>query len=376
MSKRIFIVALGSLGLSAAGFAQIPDLLNTIDAGSRSMGAGGAFNVTSADTFSILNNPAGIGFLSSKTFGISMRNLPKSTTQIFGDLANPTYSTTGSGGKNSITHFGYAMPLKKGGTFGFSYQVGGYLDDFRSGTNVTIGGFSGATYQEQINAKTDYYTLALGRTNAAGDKSFGWGLTIANLSLYDHQLGYVPGNPQTTIINSENSASTWGVGLTAGFQTIPANHPDTTFGGSIRTPIKMSSNSFSSPLYDVLPGQVSLGLAKRKDNLRGKNDFLVYGGQVAYYFGGSGSGMFDRDNQFVFGLGAEYNLVRDEGTIPIRVGLASIASGGSQFADRNSFTFGFGFRPNGQPWSLDLNYGKPNGGGSDFAIGFNYRIEK
>lgn len=376
MKKRILVITLATLGLSTAGFAQIPDLLNTIDAGSRSMGAGSAFGVTSADTFSILNNPAGIGFLSSKTFGLSMRNLPKSTTTVFGDLANPTYSSSGQSGKNSITHIGYTMPMKKGGTFGFSYQVGGYLDDFTSGQGVTIGGFNNATYQEQTRAKTDLYTLAYARTNADGDKSFGWGLTIANMNLHDRQLGFVPGNPNTVLIDTDNSASTWGVGLVAGFQNIPKGQPNTTIGGSVRTPIKLSSNSFSSPLYDVLPGQVSFGIATRKDNLRGKDDFLVLGAQASYYFGGSGTGMFDLNNQFVFGVGGEYNIVRQEGTFPIRIGLASIASGGARFADRNSFTFGFGFRPNGQPWSVDLNYGKPNGGGRDFAIALNYRVEK
>lgn len=376
MKKRILAITLGTLGTTTAGFAQIPDLLNTIDAGSRSMGAGGAFTVTSADTHSILNNPAGIGFLSTKTFGLSMRNLPKSNTQIFGSLANPTYSSDGVAGKNQMTHFGYAMPLKKGGTFGFSYQVGGYLDDFRSGTNITIGGFNGATYQEAIRAKTDFYTVAFGKTNSEGNKSFGWGLAIANLNLSDKQEGFIPGNPPTSLISSDNAASTWGVGLVAGFQTIPKNQPNTTFGASIRTPIKLSSNSFSSPLYDVIPGQVSFGMATRKDNMRGTEDFLVYGANVSYYFGGKGSGIFDRDNQFVYGVGAEYNVVREGATIPIRLGYMSVASGGSQFSDRNSFTFGIGYRPNSQPWSLDLNYGFPNGGGRDFAIGLNYRFEK
>ena len=64
--KRILIISLGVLGTAGSAIAQIPDLLNTIDAGSRSMGAGGAFGVTSSDTMSILNNPAGIGFLTNK----------------------------------------------------------------------------------------------------------------------------------------------------------------------------------------------------------------------------------------------------------------------------------------------------------------------
>ena len=376
MSKRILIVTLGTLGFAAAGFGQIPDLLNTLDAGSRSMGAGGAFGVTSSDTYSILSNPAGIGFITTKSFGLSMRNLPRSTTTLTGDISNPSSSSTGVSGKNQVSHIGYTIPLKSGGTFGFSYQVAGYVDDFRSGTNVTIGGFNGATYQEQVQAKTDMFTVALGRTSNEGTQSFGWGLTIANLSLKDRQLGFVPGNPQTTLINTNNSSSTWGVGLVAGFQTIPKSQPNTTYGGSIRTPIKMNSNTFASGLYDVLPGQASLGMATRKDAFGGKDNFLVYGAQASYYFGGSGTGLFDRSTQLGFGVGAEYNLVREEGTFPIRIGYSSIASGGSQFGDRHTFTYGFGYRPSGQAWTFDLNYGKPNGGGADFAVAIGYRFEK
>ena len=374
MNTRILVVTMGVLGAASSAYAQIPDLLNTLDAGARSMGAGGAFGVTSTDTTSILNNPAGIGFLTTRTFGISMRNLPKSVTNMTGSLANPTFSSTGVAGKNSISSLGYVIPLKNGGSFGFSYQVGGYLDDFRSGTNITIGAFTGATYQEQIRAKTDFYTLALGRANAEGNKSFGWGLTIANLNLTDRQNGFVPGNPPTQLINSDNSASTWGVGLVAGFQTIPSNHPNTTFGGSIRTPVKLGSNSFSTPLYSVIPGQVTLGMASRKDNLRGKNDFLVTGVQGSYYFGGSGSGIFDRSNQFMFGTGAEYNFAQDDFTIPVRIGFSHTGSGGAQFGDRNAFTFGFGYHPTNLPWNLDVNYGFPRGGGRDFAVLLNYRF--
>ena len=374
MKKRILVVTLGVVGTAGSALAQIPDLLNTLDAGSRSMGAGGAFGVTSADTASILNNPAGIGFISTRTMEFSMRNLPRSTTQMFGSLANPTLTSKGQTGKNQLTHFGYTMPLKSGGTFGFSYQVGGYLDDFRSGTNITIGSFTNATYQEQIRAKTDFYTFAIGRANSEGNKSFGWGLTVANLNLTDRQNGFVPGNPPTQLISSDNTASTWGVGLVAGFQNIPTSHPNTTLGGSIRTPVKLGSNSFSSPLYSVIPGQISLGLASRAE--KGKNDFLVTGLQGSYYFGGSGSGTFDRSNQLVVGLGAEYNIARDDFTLPIRVGYSRIASGGAQFSDRNTLTFGFGYHPNNNPWSLDVNYGFPRGGGRDFGVLLNYKFNK
>lgn len=376
MKKRILVVSLGLIGVAGSALAQIPDLLNTLDSGSRSMGAGGAFTATSADTNSILNNPAGIGFMSTKTFGFSMRNMPRSTTTMQGSLASPTLSSTGVGGKNQISHLGYTMPLKGGGTFGFSYQVGGVLDDFRSGTNLTSGSFTNVSYQEQIKAKTDFYTFAIGKANTDGNKSIGYGITVANLNLADRQNGFIPGSPPTTIISSDNQASTWGVGLVAGFQTIPTSRPNTTFGGSVRTPIKLGSNTFSSPLYDVIPGQVTLGMAMRQDNFRGKEDFLVTGFQGSYYFGGRGSGIFDRSNQFVLGVGAEYNIVKEDFTLPIRVGFSRIAGGGSQFSDRNTLTMGFGFHPTSTPWSLDVNYGFPRGGGRDFAVLLNYKFTR
>jgi hypothetical protein len=375
MMKRILMISLGAIGTTGSAFAQIPDLLNTIDAGSRSMGAGGAFGVTSADTSSILSNPAGIGFISSRKFGFSIRNMPQSETQMFGSLSNPTLSSKGIAGKNQIAHFGYAMPMKNGGTFGFSYQVGGYLDDFRSGTNITSGSNT-ITYQEQIRAKTDFYTFSFGKANTDGNKSIGYGLAVANLNLTNRQNGFIPGNPPTLLIESDESASTWGVGLVAGFQTIPTSRPNTTFGGSIRTPIKLGSNSFSSPLYSTIPGQVTLGMATRKDNFRGKEDFLVTGIQGSYYFGGSGSGIFDRSNQLVLGIGAEYNIVQEDFNLPIRIGFSRIASGGSQFADRNTLTFGVGFHPTTTPWSVDVNYGFPRNGGRDFSVLLNYRFQK
>jgi hypothetical protein len=376
MNKRIYVISLGLIGTAGSALAQIPDLLNTIDAGSRSMGAGSAFTATSADTMSILNNPAGIGFLSNRTFSLAMRNMSRSNTQIFGSLASPTYLSSGTGGQNQVSHIGYAMPLKGGGTFGFSYQVGGLVDDFRQGTNITIGTFTNATYQEQIRAKSDFYTLAIGKANKEGNQSIGYGIAIANLTLGDRQNGFVPGNPNTQLISSDNTASTWGAGLVVGFQTVPSNRPNTTFGGSFRTPIKLSSNTFSSALYDTIPGQFTLGMANRKDNFRGKDDYLVTGFQGSYYFGGKGSGIFDRSSQLVFGVGAEYNMVRDDFTLPIRIGFSRIAGGGSQFADVNSLTYGFGYHPTRQPWSIDVNYGNPRGGGKDFAILLNYRFEK
>ena len=56
--NKLSITALLYGSLMAIAGAQIPDTLNSFDAGTRSLGA---FGVTGANTFSILNNPAGSG---------------------------------------------------------------------------------------------------------------------------------------------------------------------------------------------------------------------------------------------------------------------------------------------------------------------------
>jgi hypothetical protein len=370
---------LGSVTLAGVASAQIPDLLNSLDAGSRSMGAGGAFGVTGSDTFSIFNNPAGLGYISTRTVGLGYRNLPTSRTTASGTLANPTLSTDGDRGKNKVSHLGYAMPMKRGGTFGFSYQIGGFVDDLRTGTGLTSGSFNNVTYNEQIKVQTDFYTVAMGRSNADGTKSFGIGLTIANTSFSNQQLAFVPGTgggPGTLLLQAENEGQASGVGLVAGYQVIPAGNPNTTFGVSVRTPIKLTGNSDVTDTYRTIPGQISLGFATRKDNYRGKEDYLIYGVQLSRYFGGSGSGLVDRDQQTVLGAGLEYNVVREDATIPVRFGYISNGRGGAGYSSRDAFTFGLGYRRSGAPWSLDLNYVYPRKGSADFAMMLNYRFDK
>jgi hypothetical protein len=378
MNKKLILI-LGSTSFASLSSAQVPDLLNSLDAGSRSMGAGGAFGVTSADTFSILNNPAGLGFMSTRTAGLSYRNLPTSKTTASGTLSNPTLTTDGDRGKNKISHLGYAMPMKNGMTIGLSYQIGGFIDDLRTGTNLTSGAFNNVTYNEQLRVQTDFYTIAMGKANAESSRSFGYGITIANTSFSNQQLAFVPGaggGQGTLLLQADNQGMATGVGLVAGFQVIPKSNPNTTYGLSVRTPIKLTGNTDVTDTYRTIPGQVSLGLATRIDNFRGKEDYLIYGLQLSRFFGGSGNGLADRDQQTVFGAGVEYNVVRDDATIPVRFGYIGNGKGGNGFSSRDAFTLGFGYRRAGAPWSLDLNYAYPRGGSADFAMMLNYRFEK
>jgi hypothetical protein len=369
--NKLIISGLLTGSLAAISGAQIPDLLNSLDAGGRSLGAGGAFGVTGADTFSILNNPAGLGYVSSRTYGLAYRNMPTTFTSLSGNLSSPFTSTNDDGSKNQLSHLGYAIPLKGGRTLGISYQVGGYISDFRGGVGMTSGTLTNVTYSEQLNVKTDFYTVAIGKGKEDGSSSIGYGLTFANVNFLNRQLGFIPGG--ATLIDTDNKATAYGVGLVAGIQK---NSEAGSYGISLRTPIKLTGSDVVKSAYDTVPGQLSLGLARRTDSFRGSNNYLLQGAQVTHYFGGSGNGLTTRSNQTAFGLGAELGISRETFTLPIRVGYSFSPAGGDAFARRDGLTFGVGYRPNSQPWAIDLNYAFPKTGGKDIAFMFSYRFDK
>jgi hypothetical protein len=353
---------------SAIAGAQIPDLLNTFDAGSR---AYGAFGVTGADTLSILNNPAGLGYISNKTYGLAYRNMPTSFTSLSGNLNSPFTSSDGDGGKAQLTHLGYAIPIKGGRTLGISYQVGGYINDFRGGTGLTSGALNNVTYSEQLTVKTGFYTVALGKAQEDGSGSIGYGLTFANVNFQNRQLGFIPN--AAVLIDTDNQSSAYGVGLVAGIQK---NQGSSSYGISLRTPIQLQGSDVVKAAYDTIPGQLSLGIARRMDNIRGGSDYLLSGAQVSHFFGGSGNGLLSRTSQTTFGVGLELGLTREAFTLPVRVGYMTSPAGGDAFASRDGITFGFGYRPNSQPWALDVNYALPKTGGKDIAFTFSYRFDK
>jgi hypothetical protein len=375
MKNRIGISFILVVGASFAN-AQIPDLLNALDAGSRSMGAGSAFLTTSADTFSILNNPAGLGYISTRSVGLAYRNLPTTQTSLFGSVANPTRISDPDSGSDRITHLGYAVPLKDGRTFGFSYQVGGYVNDLRSGTGLTSGGFNNVTYTENVRAKIDYFTFALGKASSDGSKSFGYGITFANLGVSNRQFGFNAGQQNQLLFDTDVTGSGIGVGLVGGIQFVPKGQPNSTVGISLRTPINVGGGGSAADAFKTIPGQFSAGMTTRIDNLRGSQDYLIYGAQISHFFGGSASSIFDRNNQTVLGLGGELNLIKGDYTLPVRLGYMFVPSGGDGFGSRNALTFGFGYRPNGKPWGVDLNYVLPRGASKDFALNLTYRFEK
>src|SRR3954467_8754289 len=98
-ARRLSFVILGAATLATPTLAQVPDLLNALDAGGRAMGMGGALYPTSSDTFSSYYNPAGLGYVSKGTVGVAFRNMPKSRTTASGDFNDPGLTSTGQAGK-------------------------------------------------------------------------------------------------------------------------------------------------------------------------------------------------------------------------------------------------------------------------------------
>jgi hypothetical protein len=63
--------------------------------------------------------------------------------------------------------------------------------------------------------------------------------------------------------------------------------------------------------------------------------------------------------------------------IPIRIGYTVVPSGGTGFIDRDAFTFGLGYRPNGSDFSLDLSFARPSDGNAlDMALSITYLLGK
>ena len=97
------------------------------------------------------------------------------------------------------------------------------------------------------------------------------------------------------------TASVWVAG-------IQKNQGSGSYGVSLRTPIKLTGSDVVKAAYDTVPGQLAFGMARRVDNIRGGDNYLLQGAQVTHYFGGSGSGLLERSSQTTFGVGFEFGL--------------------------------------------------------------------
>lgn len=372
------LVSIGALGLSAMAFCQIPDLVNALDAGTRNMGSGGV-TVTDATTQSALSNPAGLGFVRENTFGVAYRNLPRSQVQIARDLDNPDFAVSRRMGDRSATHFGIAIPLRRGdgatsGAFGISYTTLGYLNNLTTGNNLATGDLVARNYREEIELRTDAFTLSYGRP-MSGRMNWGAGIVVANTSVtrdLSFNLFDAANNDRGSVNQSVDGTGN-GIGGVVGITINDEEAGRYTYGLSLRTPIRLSGNEVGS-VYRTVPGAVSAGGSFLVPGLGGGQDYAVAGLQANYFFGGSASSAISRTDTFTLGAGLEYNLFRFGGRIPLRVGLNVIPSGGDFFSDRNAFTFGVGYYPQGQTFGFDVGFAAPTGGGpNDIAFGLVFR---
>ncbi|MBL8048433.1 MAG: hypothetical protein JNJ45_07095 [Chthonomonas sp.] len=375
LRHKLIGVLVAAFALGASAVAQIPDLLTGLDAGGRAMGMGGSLYGTSADSFSALSNPAGLGYVSGRQVTLAFRNLPESATTAQNNFRNPDLSTDAGSGDIGLTHAGLVQRQGKG-AIGLSYTKLGHINDSRVGLgDLTLdAGTSIRNYREKQRASIDMFTLAYGQAANATGYTYGFGLVFAstyvrNTQSYDLVSGG-NANPTTPL---DISGSGNGVGVVAGMQYVPKNSK-MVYGVSVRTPIDLQGNAGTSQILDRIPGRLELSVAKRQENYRGEGNYLLYGASAGRTFGSNYGQLFQRKGQFFGGLGVEFNRVMGNARIPLRVGYQVIPNAGRGFKDRNSLTFGVGYRPFDQNYSVDLNFATSSGS-FDRGIAITYRLK-
>ncbi|MBS1718108.1 MAG: hypothetical protein JSS72_10310 [Armatimonadetes bacterium] len=362
---------------------QVPDLLNALDTSGPSKGAGGAFAATQTGTHAPYNNPAALGFTDKKLFGFDYGNLPRSFTNVSGVFDSPTMSTNGKIGDKTITHVGFVFPLGKPernqGNFGFTYTVGGYINDIESGSGLTSGGLTVNNFGQLLKSKTDFLTLAYGKSSSDG--TFSWGLGV-NYVLQTTQVDRAGefddsnGNKVSNVTDPAIDDHGTGWNGVIGVLFNPKNS-NASIGLSYRSETSLKGGKDFSGAYSKIPARFLGGITVRTDAVRKSDDYLVYGLQVEYFAKGAASPYFDRSQtQTNVSAGFEYNLSKFGGRIPVRLGYRGVQAGGVGFQSRNSITYGLGYRPNDSKFALDLNFASPQGGGFDLTLGATFQLDK
>lgn len=375
MAPKIVCITALCLFLSQASQAQIPDMLSSFDAGGRALGMGSSIGASGADTFSALNNPAGLAYVENRQFSIGIRNFPQSGTSVNSSFVNPVLDTKGEVGPYGFSHLGVVLPLKRGAV-GFSYTVGGYIRDAKTGNGNLIvnANTSVQGYTELIKAKTDYYTVSYGWSNSDQSFALGAGLVVATHYILNRQSYNLVSGGQTIPNPPVNvSGQGTGVGAVVGAQFIPKGSSNVSIGVSVRTPIDLTGNSKTAAYYDKIPGKISAGFAVRRDGARA-GDYIVYSAQADASFRNYRSQSLQRKRTVNFGAGVEYSLTRGTARIPIRLGFSVVPKAGDPFKDRNALTFGVGYRPFNSNMSIDLNFASTGTGGLDSSLLLNYRF--
>jgi len=348
------------------------------------MGMGSGITNAGGDALSAQANPAALGFLDRATFSLVIRNLPGSTTVKSRQLPDPDLTSDGRFGTRAFSHVGYAFPVKKGlfrtsGAIAMTYHIGGYVDDLASGENIAVSGGTWTNYREKIRAKQNTFTLSYGTRLKDGQTAVGVGLVVVDQYIANTQsYTFTPtGGSAFNVPELRRSSNGFGVGLQAGVQIVPRKQSNVVFGVSAQTPITLGGNNTTADYFDKVPARLSAAAAIRKDGLRGGRDYMLVGGGLDFYFGGQGDRILGRKRQLVPGIGLEYNYSLATSRIPIRLGYRFVPGAGSGFGNRNSLTFGVGYRQIGAPYAVDLGFASPTSGGPlDVSLGFTYRFDR
>jgi hypothetical protein len=360
---------------AVVSFGQVPDLLNALDAAGRAMGVAGSTNATDSTTLSSYANPAGLAYIAAPTFSAAFRNLPESRSVLTGELANPSYQTTRKTGARALSHVGLAMPAG-GGVVGIAYTMGGFVRDVQtSGGGLRDGGNSIQNMDLTTKVQHDFFTVSYGRRS--GRANYGLGIVLASQYLSNTGVYSIfdSGNNFLGARRFSDSGNSTGFGAVIGAQFQTDALGNSLVGVSLRSPISLSNNQRTSPYLDRIPGRASIGYATRTTPPGDARDYFVYSGQLDYYFSADDKAILTREDVLCGSFGLEYNFFRGGTRIPVRAGYAIVPKGGDRFDNRNTLTFGIGFRPPTGGLSADLSVGVPSGGGGlDTGLSVTYRI--
>ncbi|HET6644859.1 MAG TPA: hypothetical protein VFG65_05110 [Fimbriimonadales bacterium] len=370
-ARTRWIIATFTTCCAITASADIPDMLSSFEMGGRGLGMGGAIYSNASDTSASYWNPAGLGHIDQSQAEVDFRNRPSNNTTLTGNFTNPEESTSGQFGRNQFSFVGVAVPLGHG-TLGLSYALGGYARELRRGTGLIVDESKGITADVDTRdaVSDEFITLAYGMKRGA-NMTMGAGIVFARETIMNAtqiQL-FQNGDPIPSPDPTDDNESANGVGGIVGVQFQPGGNANTSFGISLRSPIKLSGFDIFDSYSDTIPARLQAGMIFRKDGLRGGRDYLIGGIDAAYYFKANEGKALERIGHVSGGIGFEYNLAQTWGFVPIRLGVRSTQRGGSGFTQRNVITFGLGYRPSAGRFWVDLAGTAGSGSARpDFAI--------
>ncbi|MCH8274056.1 MAG: hypothetical protein IH851_04635 [Armatimonadetes bacterium] len=373
--------AVGAVASCAmAGWTQIPDLLSFFEPGGRAMGMGGAIYSNAADVSASYWNPAGLAYISDPMAEINFRNRPTTSTVLTGTFIDPDRDGETGFGSNAFTFGGIAFPVGNG-VIGLSYAQGGYARELAIGSNLGSGDPGDPTFVERqvefLRVVTEFVTLAWG-TSRGNNMNIGVGVVFARQTISDAFFRRtIPGGTGDPIISeSDFTGAATGFGGIVGAQFASENS-NVSFGVSYRSEITLNSVGEFALYSQKIPARIQGGVVWRADGLRGGQDFVIGGVDVAFFPSASSGLILARDEQVSAGIGFEYNWAQSFGYLPIRIGFRTTGAATDGFDQRNVFTFGVGYRPHKEGYVLELNFASGDGQSRpDVALSASFPIGK